>query len=261
MDLSELSIRDLLGVAAVAAHGHFGRAAASLRIAQPTLSAQVVKVETTLGVTLFERTARKFLITPDGQRLLPLVRELLAAAERLEAHAGQGARERAASPFRLGVIPTLGPYLMPYLLLPLRREHPRLRLSIAEHQTAKLLELLLDGTLDAAFLSLPVRHHSLEALPLFDEPFRLIAPVGSAIAAHKRLLPSRLAACDMILLGHRPGRQLGTFQGRTFRLCLGLQIVDTEERRAPTQRSCQGSKTATPVDRKSDVFRVHTVRP
>ena len=204
MDLSELSIRDLLGVAAVAAHGHFGRAAASLRIAQPTLSAQVVKVETTLGVTLFERTARKFLITPDGQRLLPLVRELLAAAERLEAHAGQGARERAASPFRLGVIPTLGPYLMPYLLLPLRREHPRLRLSIAEHQTAKLLELLLDGTLDAAFLSLPVRHHSLEALPLFDEPFRLIAPVGSAIAAHKRLLPSRLAACDMILLedGH-----------------------------------------------------------
>jgi LysR family hydrogen peroxide-inducible transcriptional activator len=202
MNTDDLSICDLRAVAAVAAHRHFGRAAGALRLAQPTLSARVQKSERALGAHLFERTARRFHITPDGERLLPIVRELLSIADRLGSAAAPGRKH--AAPVRLGVIPTLGPYLMPHLLPHLRRGADAGSLTITERPTAALLESLLDGTLDAALLSLPLRSDSLQCLPLFDEPFRLIAQRGSAIAGVDRLLPARLCACDMVLLedGH-----------------------------------------------------------
>ncbi len=200
---SDLSLADLRAVVTVAAHGHFGRAAAALRLAQPTLSGRVLRVERVFGAALFERAARRFVITAEGERLLPLMRETLAAAERLHAQAsgGDAARPR---PLRLGIIPTLGPYLLPHLLLPLRRERPSLELSISERPTAALTSALLDGVLDAALLSLPLRSDSLEKIPLFDEPFKLIAPRGSPIISAAPLVPSRLCASDMILLedGH-----------------------------------------------------------
>lgn len=206
MELSHLAIADLQAVAAVAEHAHFGRAAQALRLAQPTLSARVQKFERMLGATLFERSAHRFLITPDGQRLLPLIRETLAAAERLGASAEASVADEARRPLRLGVIPTLGPYLMPHLLLPLRRRrgHPIPELQITEQTTHELVDALLDGTLDAALLSMPIRNDSLECFPLFDEPFRLVAPHGAPILNTDRLVPSRLCACDMILLeeGH-----------------------------------------------------------
>lgn len=197
-----LSLADLRAVAAVADARHFGRAAQSLHIAQPTLSAQVRKVEEVLGARLFERGARRFLITAEGNRLLPLVRDTLAAAGHLGAAAqSPGA---GASPLRLGVIPTLGPYYMPYLLLPLRRARPGLTLNITEQPTAVLLEMLRSGELDAALLSLPVAPHTLNVAALFDEPFRLIAPRTSDIASCTPLTPARLDSAEMILLeeGH-----------------------------------------------------------
>ncbi|MGP1345294.1 MAG: LysR family transcriptional regulator, partial [Phycisphaerales bacterium] len=126
MDIHDLSIRDLVGVEAVARHGHFGRAAEELGIAQPTLSAQVSKVERALGSALFERTGRSFLVTPSGARLLPLVRAALAGVELLGEAAGAGGagRDGGGSPMRLGVIPTLGAYLMPHLLGALRGGEP-----------------------------------------------------------------------------------------------------------------------------------------
>lgn len=203
MNIHALSIHDLHAVSAVASHEHFGRAAQALRVAQPTLSAQVQKVERMLGAQLFERTARRFLVTSDGQRLLPLIREVLSAAERLHAATAAG-QEIANRPLRLGIIPTLGPYFMPHLLLPMHRQHVPIELAINEHQTADLLKLLLDGTLEAAILSLPVRSEALEFVDLFDEPFKLIAPRESEIVNVDKLVPSRLCACDMVLLedGH-----------------------------------------------------------
>jgi len=197
-----LSLADLYAVAAVADARHFGRAAQALHIAQPTLSAQIRKVEEALGTRLFERGARRFLITPDGARLLPLVRDTLSAAGALGAAAQS--TSPAAAPLRLGVIPTLGPYYMPYLLLPLRRARPGLALSITELPTAMLLEMLIAGSLDAALLSLPIAPSSLVSTPLFDEPFRLLAPRTSPIAARSPLTPAHLDAADMILLdeGH-----------------------------------------------------------
>lgn len=203
MNTHDLSLAEFRAVAAVAATGHFGRAATTLRVSQPTLSAQVQKVERVFGTRLFERSARRFLITPDGERLLPLVRETLLAAERLQI-AAAGSTSLPHAPLRLGIIPTLGPYFMPHLLLPLRRECPELQLAITEQPTSDLTTALLDGTLDAALLSLPIRTDSLECTHLFDEPFRLIAPRGSTILKADRLSPGRLCACDMVLLeeGH-----------------------------------------------------------
>lgn len=208
MNLNDLLLRDLASVVAVAEHGHFGRAAAALRIAQPTLSAQVRKVERALASTLFERTGRSFLVTPEGQRVLPRMREVLALSATLdhgvESRRGTdpGALPRAL--LRVGIIPTLGPYLMPHLLLPLRRERPDLELEISERTTAVLTDSLLAGELDAAILSLPVRHQSIESVRLFEEPFRLMAPSGHALVGEERLTPARLKASEMVLLeeGH-----------------------------------------------------------
>ncbi len=204
MDPNDLSIRDMEAVVAVATHQHFGRAAAALGIAQPTLSSQVQRVERALEVTLFERTSRRFLITPEGRRLLPILRETLESARRLAPTRGPGKGRTKGTSLRLGIIPTLGPYLIPHLLLPLGRAGAAGSLAITEEQTASLIELVRDGALDAALLSLPVSHDALESMGLFDEPFRLIAPRESAILAIDRITPSSLRASDMLLLaeGH-----------------------------------------------------------
>lgn len=198
----DLSLAELHAAVAVANTGHFGRAAENLRIPQPTLSARIRRVETALSTQLFERTGRRFFITPEGERILPLIRALLADADALTASADSASKR--ASPLRLGVIPTLGPYLMPHLLLPLRRHEPALALSITERRTARLLESLKDGTIDAAILSLPLKADALASIPLFDEPFRLIAARGSQILSCRSLAPGGMCACDMVLLeeGH-----------------------------------------------------------
>lgn len=218
MDTRDLSVQDLLAVVTVAKTRHFGHAADELGIAQPSLSAQVQKVERALGVIFFERAARKFLVTPAGERLLPLVREMLLSAERLAAASHESSRPR---PLRLGVIPTLGPYLMPHVLVPLARAGNGFTLDITERPTATLVEKLLEGSLDAAILSLPVKHNSLATLPIFDEAFSLIAPRGSEIARCACLSPGQLAASDMVLLdeGH----------------CLREQVVSACSKRGGTQ--------------------------
>ena len=200
MNLSDLSLRDIEAVVAVADSRHFGRAAESLRVAQPTLSAQVRKVERLLGVEVFERTGRSFLVTPEGERLLPLMRDLLTRARSMadEARAREGAE---AAPLRVGVIPTLGPYVVPHVLGRGRRGPA---LAISEHTTGILLQRLREGAIDVAMISLPAAHETLETLTLFDEPFALVMPRGHALARAARLGPSMLSASEMVLLeeGH-----------------------------------------------------------
>lgn len=206
MNVPDLTLRDLLALAAVAQHGHFGRAAAAMRIAQPTLSAQVRKAERVLGVRIFERSARRFSVTPEGERLLPMIRDLVAGAERLGLAAS--ARPGRGAPIRLGLIPTLGPYLVPHLLgvrgAAGDREDGRPTMLISEQVTEQLVESLRDGQIDAALLSLPVRHEWMETIALFDEPFRLIAERGCSLLDRDRLTTGCLIAEEMVLLdeGH-----------------------------------------------------------
>src|SRR5215218_7918491 len=175
------SVQQLRYAVAVADERHFGRAAAATHVSQPSLSAQVRELESRLGVTLFERTTRGVLLTPAGEdlvararRVLTEVDDLVAAAERL-ADPGVG-------PVHLGVIPTVGPYVVPGLVSRLRRELPGIELHLHEEQTDRLLAQLAAGRIDAAVLALPVDRPGLEERALYTEPFLLAAPEGHRLA-------------------------------------------------------------------------------
>lgn len=199
------SIRQLEYAVAVADELHFGRAAKASAISQPALSAQVQQLEELLGVQLFERGRRRVLLTPAGSRVIDKAREALFVLDDLVAHAVQDARP-LTGPLRLGVIPTVAPYLLPPLLPSVRRAHPELRLILREDQTARLVALLENGELDAALLALPVEETELVELPLLDEPFVFLAPSDHPIARDKRknVDERALADEDVLLLedGH-----------------------------------------------------------
>lgn len=199
------SIRQLEYAVAVADELHFGRAAKASAISQPALSAQVQQLEELLGVQLFERGRRRVLLTPAGNRVIEKAREALAVLDDLVTHAVQDARP-LAGPLRLGVIPTVAPYLLPPLLPSVRRAHPELRLILREDQTARLVSLLEAGELDAALLALPVEETELVEFPLLDEPFVFLAPSDHPIAKdpRKNVDEAALADEDVLLLedGH-----------------------------------------------------------
>ena len=177
MSFSGLSLRDLEYVVAVADHGGFKRAAEHCRVAQPSLSAQVRKLESWIGLAIFERTTRRVLITPEGQAFIEQARRVLNEARLLFTIA-----QRSDKPFggslRLAAIATLGPYLFPRILAPLRKEYPKLGLVLSEGLTRDLVPQLIDGDIDAVLLSLPHSDLAITIVPLFSEPFLLACPAG-----------------------------------------------------------------------------------
>ena len=179
-----MTLQDLRYVVALADHGHFGRAAAACGIGQPTLSTQIRKLEASLGVTLFERTTQSVSVTATGADVAERARQVLAEVEAI-ACVGRHDSGPLAGAFGLGVIPTLGPYLLPWLVPALAKDHPELRLTVREDLTAPLLERLASHRLDAALVALPVPDGRLETLPLFDEPFWFAEPESCSSGAGK----------------------------------------------------------------------------
>ena len=175
MTLAALSLRDLEYLVSVAEHRHFGRAAEACAVSQPTLSAQIQKLEALLGCAVFERTSRRVLVTAKGEDVLRQARTVLAAAHCLLdlAHRQDGPLH---GPCRIGAIPTLGPYLFPQILRPLRTAYPALELVLSEAKTADLFDRLAGGTLDVALLSPPLPPEGLVEAALFFEPFLLACP-------------------------------------------------------------------------------------
>lgn len=173
MSLAGLSLRDLEYLLAVAETRHFGRAAERCAVSQPALSAQIRKLEGLLGVTVFERQPGRVLVTPRGEAVLAHAARLVADARALLLLARQ---EEAplAGPFHLGAIPTLGPYLLPHLLRPMRETFAAMRPVLSEAHTAQLVEGLKSGTLDAALCCTDVQEPGLHAEPVFFEPFLLM---------------------------------------------------------------------------------------
>ncbi|WP_267355375.1 MULTISPECIES: LysR substrate-binding domain-containing protein [unclassified Methylobacterium] len=200
MNLSGLSLRDLEYVIAVADEGHFSRAAERCNISQPTLSVQIRKLETALGVVLFERSKRRILLTEAGQVIVRQARVVLVEAQRLLAFASEGRGSPLTGRLILAAIQTLGPYLFPLVLRPLREEYPLLTLSLRESRTADIVEGLRDGRIDAALVSLPVPQHGLTASPLFIEPFWLACPAEHALARGGALSATEIAGPDLLLL-------------------------------------------------------------
>ncbi|GEO13666.1 LysR family transcriptional regulator [Microvirga aerophila] len=193
-----MNLRDLRYILAIAEHGHFGRAAKACHVSQPTLSGQVRRLEDYLGVAIFERRTRSVVPTEVGRRILDHARQALAHADAIEGEA-RAARDPFAGPLRLGVIPTVGPYLMPLVLRPLRARHPMLSVELWEDVTDDLIERLRDGTLDGILVGTEVPGADLASVPLFEEPFLAVLPATHPLA-HAGRLEGRDLAPDMLVL-------------------------------------------------------------
>lgn len=198
-----MNLRDLEYAVSLAADGQFRRAATRCHVSQPTLSAQIAKLEDELGVQLFERGTRAATPTVNGRAIIRQAQIVLDEVERLRALA-RAARDPLSGPFHLGVIPTAGPYLLPRLLPALRARWPQLQLLLREEQTAPLLERLRSGALDAAILSLPLDGDDLRWEKLISEPILLALPRDHPLARRKRIPQGALASEPIILLeeGH-----------------------------------------------------------
>ncbi|HKV00057.1 MAG TPA: hydrogen peroxide-inducible genes activator [Vineibacter sp.] len=197
------SLRQLRYLVAVADTGHFGRAAERCAVTQSTLSAGLKELETTLGTTLIERDRRSATPTPIGGEIVVRARRLLAEAEDL-VDLARGAAAPLSGPLRIGVIPTIAPYLLPDLLPLLRQRYPDLQPFLVEDQTARLVERLSAGALDVAVLALPYDLPRLATLALFDDPFVVAAPAGHGLLKQKTVDPASLAGETLLLLadGH-----------------------------------------------------------
>ncbi len=196
------TIRQITYLIALARHQHFGRAAESCFVTQSTLSAGLQELELVLGVTLVERTRRRVHVTPLGRAIAARGQELVTMAEEMVDLARSGAAP-LVGPFRLGVIPTVGPFLPQALLPALHREFPLLRLYLREDQSARLLEQLDSGDLDAVILALPYPC-DLEFAPLTDDPFLVVCPPDHPLAGMATVSPAELPERELILLeqGH-----------------------------------------------------------
>lgn len=173
--MANFTLRQLRYFEAVAQQKHFGRAAELCSVSQPALSVQIKELEQSLGKQLFERSARQVRLTSFGEDFAVRVRDILARVDALDdfARAAQG---QLTGRFRLGVIPTIAPYLLPGLIGKLAHSHPGLDLHVRETMTPRLVQELLQGQLDTAIVALPVSEPALTERPLFNEKFVLVRP-------------------------------------------------------------------------------------
>jgi LysR family hydrogen peroxide-inducible transcriptional activator len=198
-----MNLRDLKYLVAVADNRHFGQAAERCFVSQPTLSGQIKKLEEELGVTLFERSKRSVEPTHPGEAIVAQARQVLEQAEALTQLA-QSYQDPLVGPLRMGVIPTLSPYLMPLILQPLQKQYPQIKLVLSEEFTDTLLERLGKHEIDAALLATPVKDSAFESMPLFDEPFWLVHPRNHPLSKRKKIIQTDLDNADLLLLaeGH-----------------------------------------------------------
>ncbi len=202
MNLAGLSLRDLEYLVALDHHRHFGRAATACAVSQPTLSAQIRKLEESLDVRIFER-GRSVLVTEAGTPIIAQARTVLTEARRLLDMARVGG-EPLSGAFRLGVVSTLAPYVAPVILGLLRERYPSLRLVLREGLTTELVRALENGELDALLAAAPLREAELSELPVFWEGFVLAVPREHGLATAPQVRSSDIRAAELILLteGH-----------------------------------------------------------
>lgn len=198
-----MNLRDLRYVVALAEHRHFGRAAEACFVSQPTLSVQVRKLEEELGVSLFERSPGQLILTEVGAAILLRAQAILAQVDEIR-YLARTSLDPEAGSLRLGIFPTLAPYLLPHVLATVHARFPRLELLLTEEKTLELVERLHQGRLDAAILALPVHDPALHSEFLFEEPFVLAAPAGHELAQREHVTLAELENHSLLLLedGH-----------------------------------------------------------
>jgi LysR family hydrogen peroxide-inducible transcriptional activator len=198
-----MTLRDLEYLVALAETRHFGRAAARVHVSQPTLSAQLRKLEDQLGVALVERRPRRVALTAAGEAVVAHARRMLREADDIRALA-RASQDPLGGQLKVGLIPTLGPYLLPRVAPKVARALPKLQLMLHEYQTAPLVERTLAGELDLAILALPADTKGLVTRSLFAEAFLVAMPQGHRLAQKKRVRTADLEGEKLLLLeeGH-----------------------------------------------------------
>lgn len=195
-----MTLTELRYIVAVAREHHFGRAARSCFVSQPTLSVGVKKLEEELGVVLFERQGGEVVVTPSGKTIIDQARRVLEEAEQLRLIAQQDV-DPLKGELRIGAIYTVGPYLFPHVVPKLRDLAPLMPLVIEENYTANLRERLKRSELDVIIVALPFTEAGVATWPLYEEPFSIVLPAGHRWSERKNLRSGELTEENMLLLG------------------------------------------------------------
>jgi len=198
-----MNLRALQYLVTLAELKHFSRAADACFVSQPTLSTQIQKLEQELGVQLLERSPRKIMLTAIGDDIVARARNIITEVEAMKQQARMSLDPGTAS-LRLGLFPTLAPYLLPHVVPVIRKRYPQLSLQLFEEKTDDIIRLLGEGKLDAGLLALPVDEQRLDHVELFSEPFVLVTPIDHELASHNSVTIADLLDHSLLLLeeGH-----------------------------------------------------------
>lgn len=218
---------------ALASERHFGRAAGKCYVSQPTLSVAIKKLEEELGVQLFERAANEVRITEIGRRIAAQAEKVLIGVNHIHEIAAIG-KDPLVGSLRVGVIYTIGPYLLPHLIPKVHQRAPRMPLIIQENYTSHLVDALRRAELDVIIISLPFAEPGIVAQPLYDEPFRVLLPAQHPWAAQNGITPAMLADEQLLLLG----------AGNCFRDQV-LEVCPECQNGSSLQRTLEGSSLET----------------
>jgi LysR family hydrogen peroxide-inducible transcriptional activator len=201
--MADLKLKDLRYLVAVADTRHFGRAAERCHVSQPTLSAQLKKLEDYLGVQLIERAPKRVALTAAGEEIVDRARRILESSDEI-VELAKGHRDPLAGRLKVALLPTIGPYLLPNVAARLRKQLPRLELMLYEYQTDPMLEKLQSGEIDVGILALPVLMDGMESVELYREPFMVALPANHKLASRSHIRIEDLSHETLLLLedGH-----------------------------------------------------------
>ncbi len=218
-----MTLTELRYLVALSETGHFRKAAEQCNVSQPTLSIAIKKLESELGVSLFERSRHKVSTTPTGGLIVEQARTVLQETQNL-LHLAEAGKDPLGSMLCVGAIYTVGPYLFPQLVSRVQELAPEMPLFIEENYTASLRRKLASGELDAVFVALPFTETDVVARSVYDESFVVVTPEGHALAKEKRIDPSALADHRVLLMGEGH-----CFRDQVLEACPGLQQAIRED--------------------------------
>lgn len=217
-----MTLTELQYIVVVAQERHFGRAAERVFVTQPALSLAIKKLEDELGTTIFERRRSRIELTPLGEQIIHQAQRVLEEAEHIKILAAQG-KDQLNGRLRLGVIATVGPYILPDLVPLLNARAPKMPLELEENLTQNLLGMLKSGKLDVIMIALPLEEPGILTIPLYDEPFQAVVPAGHPWQK-KKVLDSRHLGAEKVLLPHAGH----CFRQQVLDACPELSRSDTE---------------------------------
>jgi LysR family hydrogen peroxide-inducible transcriptional activator len=230
-----MTLTELRYIVAVARERHFGRAAETCFVSQPTLSVAVKKLEDELGVALFERGPGEVTVTPAGTKIVEQAQRVLEEAARIREIAAAG-RDPLAGPLRLGAIYTIGPYLLPKLIPLLRKNAPSMQLLIQENFTHRLAEELKSGEVDVILVALPFEQPGVVTRAVYDEPFLVAVPKGHPWENRKRVTTDELTNESLLLLGEGH-----CFRDQVLEICHTVRARE----RSPLSKTVEGGSLET----------------